>query len=398
MEKKNLPWWGVLACAGTYFGLTVNAAFMSGGMAYSYFAKFGWCAIFFPILSMALIVFMIWQATNAAANRGCRSARQWADWAFHPYEKIFGPIFDVITLFGYCLSCATGIAGMGQLLNEWLGFSYTAVCIVYTIFIVLIAVTNASVVSKFGGIVSLLLVVCMLFVYPAIISQNSAALTNYVSNRVMFDDNTIGGALWQSLVLFGFQGMSIGGMMALRRSGGFSTRRDAKWIMIIGGSVTTVFLVLSVLAVLNTLPESASGMPLFTAINAMNSPRLLTMYRLSMLLALATSNGPGLYGMAGRWAMALKKPLNHRLRMLICAIVIIAISYGISTFGLTAIIAKGWAYMGTIGIFLYGIPVFTSGLIRTIRDNKRPESEMGDLFEPQAPPESEPTDAKAAEL
>ena len=37
---------------------------------------------------------------NAGANRGCRSARQWADWISHPFDKIYGPIFDVVTLAG----------------------------------------------------------------------------------------------------------------------------------------------------------------------------------------------------------------------------------------------------------------------------------------------------------
>lgn len=384
MEKKGLSPWGILACALTYFGMTVNAAFISGGTAYSYYASYGWCGVFFPLLTMALVVFMIWQAMNAAANRGCRSARQWADWAFHPYEKFFGPIFDVVTLLGFCLSLATGISGMGTLLNEWLGLNYAAVCVLYTAVVVLIALTNAGIVSKVSGVVSALLVVCMLVIYPQIILHNADTLAGYVAGQVMFGDHTLGGALWRSLVLFGFQGMSIGGMMALRRSGGFSTRRDAKWIMIIGGTITTFFLLLTVLVVLGSLPGSASSMPILTAIGLAGKPALLTIYQVGMLLALATSNGPGLYGMAGRWAMAFKRPVNEKLRILISSIVIVTIAYFISTFGLTAIISKGWAYMGTIGIFLYGIPVFTSGLVKTIRDNRRPESEMEDLFKPKS--------------
>ena len=92
-----------------------------------------------------------------------------------------------------------------------------------------------------------------------------------------------------------YQCMSIGSMMALRRDGGYSTRRDAKRIMIIGGLITTIFLVMTVLVVLSSLPECVSDVPILTAIEQIDSPALLTMYRVCMFLALVSTNGPGLY-------------------------------------------------------------------------------------------------------
>lgn len=379
-QRKDLSWPMVLACAGTFFGVMVNAAFISGNLAYSYFAKFGWVGVLLPILSMALLTYTMWQAMNAGANRGCRSARQWADWISHPFDKIYGPIFDVVTLAGFCLSAASGIAAMGALLQEWFGFNYNVVCCVYAVVIVLIALTNAGIVSRFGGIVCVLLLASMLFVYPQVIAHNSDTLVHYVSNRVMFEDYTFGDALWRALVWFGYQCMSIGSMMALRRDGGYSTRRDAKRIMIIGGLITTVFLILTVLVVLSSLPECVSDVPALTAIEQINSPALLTMYRVCMFLALVSTNGPGLYAMGGRWAMSVKYPKNDKLRMAVCCIVILLISLFISRFGLTAIISKGWAYVGAIGVFVYGIPIFTVGVIKTRRDNKIPEEELTDEF------------------
>lgn len=379
-QRKDLSWPMVLACAGTFFGVMVNAAFISGNLAYSYFAKFGWVGVLLPILSMALLTYTIWQAMNAGANRGCRSARQWADWISHPFDKIYGPIFDVVTLAGFCLSAASGIAAMGALLEEWFGFNYTVVCSVYAVVIVLIALTNAGIVSRFGGIVCVLLLASMLFVYPQVIAHHSDTLMYYVSNRVMFEDYTFGDALWRSLVWFGYQCMSIGSMMALRRDGGYSTRRDAKRIMIIGGLITTIFLVMTVLVVLSSLPECVSDVPILTAIEQINNPTLLTMYRVCMFLALVSTNGPGLYAMGGRWAMSFKKPTNDKLRMAMCCIVILLISFALSTFGLTAIVSKGWSYVGAIGVFVYGIPIFTVGVIKTRRDNKIPEEELTDEF------------------
>ena len=99
-----------------------------------------------------------------------------------------------------------------------------------------------------------------------------------------------------------------------------------------------------------------------------------------MFLALVSTNGPGLYAMGGRWAMSFKKPTNDKLRMAMCCIVILLISLALSTFGLTAIVSKGWSYVGAIGVFVYGIPIFTVGVIKTRRDNKIPEEELTDEF------------------
>lgn len=371
--KKNLPWISCLACSGTFVGIIINAAFISGNLAFSYFAKFGWVGIFMPILSMALITFGFWEAMNAAANNKLLSARHWADWISRPFDKIYGTAFDVVTLVGCCLSIASGIAAMGTLLSEWFGFNYTAVCAIYAAVVIMIALTNAGIISKFGGVICVLLIICMLFVYPQVISHNSATLGNYITNHVMFEDYTLGDAIWRAIVWFGFCCVNFGGMMALRRDGGYSTRRDAKRIIFVGAAVVTVLLIMTVLVVLGSLPECQSSVPVLTAIGLINNPALLTMYRICMFLALLSTNGPGLYALGGRWAMALPRPQSHKLRMFICCLAIILASLAISSFGLTAIISKGWTYVGTIGVFLYGIPIFTIGIVRTRRENKIPE-------------------------
>lgn len=372
-KKKYLSWINIFALAGTFFGIIVNAAFVTGGLAYSYFAKYGWCCLFLPIVSFVLMVFTYWTAMNAAVNHNCRSGREWADWLYAPYNKILGPIYDFVTVSGYCMALATGIAGMATLLSGWWGWNYTATCIIYGIIIIVIAMGNSKTISKLGGIMCAIIAVCMLFIYPQIISANSQTLSAYVGGRVMFEDFTIWDALWRSAVWYGFQCISIGPMVALHRDGGYSTRKDARRIIIAGGIISAFFLILNCLVVLSTLPESATAAPILTAMEMLDKPLLFTVYRICMLFALISSNGPGLYGMGGRWALQLKKPESFKARMLISSLCLMALSLFLSTFGLMTLISKGWAYMGTVGILVYGIPSFTIGLKKSLADNKNPK-------------------------
>lgn len=167
--------------------------------------------------------------------------------------------------------------------------------------------------------------------------------------------------------------MSIGPMVALHRDNGYNTRADARRTILLGGAMTVFFLILTCLVVLGTLPESASSVPILTAIQMMNNPRLILIYRVCLLFALVSSNGPGLYAMAGRWALQFKKPADFKVRVFVCSLGLMGLSMALSTFGLMNLIAKGWAYMGTIGIFVYGLPSFTAGLIKSRKDNKKPE-------------------------
>lgn len=191
MEKpKNLPWIQIFALAGTFFGVLVNAAFATGGLAYSYFAKYGWTAIFFPLLSMALIVFTFWTVMNAAVNHGCRTGREWADWLYAPFHKVLGPIYDIVTVACYCMALGTGIAGVATLISDWWNVDYIICCVVYGVVIILIALGNSKTVSKVSGVMSVIIIVCMLYIYPQVIHANIETLGNYIGNRVMFDNYT----------------------------------------------------------------------------------------------------------------------------------------------------------------------------------------------------------------
>lgn len=368
-NKKNIGWAGVFGVASVWFGTHVGSGFATGTQGLTFFAQYGWTALIMPALSMLIVVGIHYIGMNAAIYNNCTVGRQWANWLFHPYDRVFGKVFECIAFLTGVLAVAACLAGAGTLLNGILGLPYMLGVILVGAVLVVVAMYGYKVISAVSGVLAILMIVFLLIIFGMGMSHNAENLGTILSNRVMFDGQSVGGAFFKMIMYACFQATTVSSMVAV--NGSYRTSWDIKRYAIIGFIMNAVMLTLSCLTVLSGMPATANELPILTVCKSLETPWLTLVYQVILLLAFLSTGVTVTFGLTKRYAMLLPKKIDEKKRKLGCAIAFIIVNILVAQLGLLPIINKGYTYMGFISMVMYVIPSFTVGVWKLRRDKLR---------------------------
>lgn len=368
-NKKNIGWAGVFGVASVWFGTHVGSGFATGTQGLTFFAQYGWTALIMPALSMLIVVGIHYIGMNAAIYNNCTVGRQWANWLFHPYDRVFGKVFECIAFLTGVLAVAACLAGAGTLLNGMLGLPYMLGVILVGAVLVVVAMYGYKVISAVSGVLAILMIVFLLIIFGMGMSHNAENLGTILSNRVMFDGQSVGGAFFKMIMYACFQATTVSSMVAV--NGSYRTSWDIKRYAIIGFIMNAVMLTLSCLTVLSGMPATANELPILTVCKSLETPWLTLVYQVILLLAFLSTGVTVTFGLTKRYAMLLPKKIDEKKRKLGCAIAFIIVNILVAQLGLLPIINKGYTYMGFISMVMYVIPSFTVGVWKLRRDKLR---------------------------
>lgn len=380
-NEKHTSWLGIFGVASVWFGTHVGSGFATGTQGLSFFAQYGWTALFMPALSMLIVVAIHYIGMHAAIYNNLNVGRHWANWMWSPYEKIFGNIFEVISFLCGVLAVAACLAGSGTLLQGLFGLPYMVGVVLISAILIVVAMYGFQVVNSVSGILSVVMIVFLLIVFGLGMSHNSENLGNILSNRVIFEGQSFGSAFFKMLMYACFQATTVSSLVAI--NGSYKTSWDIKRYAVLGFLMNTVMLTLSCLTVLSGMPETANELPILTICRGLNISWLTLVYQIILFLAFLSTGVTITFGLTKRYALFLKKPESMQTRKLICAIAFILINILVSQLGLLPIINRGYTYMGFISLVLYVIPSFTIGIYKVRRDRKRVQTEAAAGQPPQ---------------
>lgn len=372
-NKKDISWVAVFGVASVWFGTHVGSGFATGTQALTFFSQYGWTALFMPLISVIIIAAVHYIGMHAAIYNNLTVGRHWANWLFHPYEGILGWVFEGISFLCGVLAVAACLAGCGSLLQSTFGLPYMAGVLFISVILVLVAMFGYQVVTSVSGFLSIAMIVALLIIFGLGISNNSENLSTILSNRVIFEGQSFGGAAFKMFMYACFQATTVSSLVAI--NGSYHTSRDIKRYVVIGVIMNAVMLTLSCLTVLAGMPETVNELPILTVCGGLGIKWIGVVYRLVLFLAFLSTGVTITYGLTKRYALFIKKPLSDMTKKLICSVVFIIINILISQLGLLTIINKGYTYMGFVSLFLYVIPSFTVGIYKIRRDRKRVEGE-----------------------
>lgn len=371
-NKKHIGWVGVFGIASVWFGTHVGSGFATGTQGLSFFAQYGWTALIFPAISMLIVVAVHYIGMHAAIYNDLTVGRHWANWMWHPYEKIFGKIFEVISFLCGLLAVAACLAGAGTLLQGMFGMPYMLGVLLIAAILIVVAMYGYQVINAVSGVLAVLMIVFLLIIFGLGMSHNADNLSNILSNRVMFEGQSYGGALFKMIMYACFQATTVSSLVAI--NGSYHTSWDIKRYAVLGFIMNAVMLTLSCLTVLSGMPETNNELPILTVCTEIGFPWLTLIYQIILFLAFLSTGVTITFGLTKRYALLFKKPENMMVRKLMVAIVFIIINILVAQLGLLPIINKGYTYMGFISLVLYVIPSFTIGIYKMRRDRKRIES------------------------
>lgn len=381
-EKKSGSWAVAFSVASVWFGTHVGSGFATGTQGLSFFAQYGWTALLFPTLSMLVVVAVHYIGMHGAIYNGLTVNRQWANWLYHPYEKVFGVCYDVVAQLCGLLAVAACLAGCGTLCQKMFGLPYMVGVLIFAAVLVLTALFGFQLITRVSSGLTILLVACLLIVLVLGISHNSANLSNILSERVIFEGQTTSGAISKMIMYACFQASTVGAMVSV--NGSYKTSGDIKRYAVIGFILNTVMLTLSCLTVLSGMPEANNALPILTVCQSLNMPWVTVIYQIVLMLAYLSTGVTITYGNTKRFSLLVSRLRKTSIENVDAlptktkapiAVIYIVVNIIVAQVGLLPLINKGYSYMGIISLFFYVIPSFTIGVYKMRRDRKRCEAE-----------------------
>ena len=107
--------------ASAWFGTHCGSGFATGAQGVAFFVMYGAPTPFMTILSaaiMAIFAYYLWEFARVFQTYDYRS---FYDKLFHPYDKVFATIYEVLFLSLMTMGMGSVFAGGGQLISNIMG-------------------------------------------------------------------------------------------------------------------------------------------------------------------------------------------------------------------------------------------------------------------------------------
>ncbi len=295
-------------------------------------------------------------------------------------QRIVTIFFDLFALFTFVMNGGACIALTAELLNvafklpAWIGG------ILASVLFIILAVRGVGFLRKFNGAMTIGILACLIIILFAVIGIRGDLLAERFGNFSIGTDwagETVG-QVYKGLLMFCVGSSFSWGLVLNSFAKPVITKKDAYMSALFIGIMTGSLFILTGAIVLPFLPEYMKiGAPILQICTNYLTPFIVVLYWVIILFSVTSSAAPMAYNLANRYMGSWKsESVKPGTKLIILLIIMFAISYFISSFGLMAIISKGFQIMGMIGIPACGIPLIIS--IFRIRKKDRLEKEVAE--------------------
>ena len=361
---SNKTQWGAWAVAFVWFTTHFGGGFASGRQLIDFYVKFGWYAVFMPFLSVGIITLVLYCAWDFAVREKVYDYRSWSVAYYKPLgalEPFFSLAIEVMYLIILMVATAVAFATGGSLLTKLFpNLSYNTVTVGIAILIFALTIWGAETVRKAATLMAIMIISGMLVVYMSNLAANHSKLTAVVS-ALPSANGGFWEALWQSVKYAGLQCSLIGAYTAVADS--MNTKADVKKAALVGFIVNAGIMALAATGVLTHYPDILTeATPITYITEHSGSSGGVSVAIVSMIILLAlVSTGVGLiYGGAKRisnWWVKRTGATSSRMTDVVSSAIYVTLSWCIASFGLIALISKGYAWVGTLSTPLVVIPI-----------------------------------------
>lgn len=350
-----------------WFATHCGAGFATGNQEVNFFVKFGWCAIFLPIIAMLLLGWAHRNALVIAKDNNAHDYKSFTNALFHPYEKFMGPIVELLFLAFLGTGVCTSIAGAASLLKTW-GIPYAVGLIIVGLVLLALTAFGSSLVVKALNFKAYFIIVSLGIVTIMGIKAGLPNMSHLVATKATFG-NGFGTALWKMVVYAGFQSVTIFALVAMSDS--IKTTKECNHFFISGVLTNGVFLLAVVIMLLGYSPEVLSEtLPVYSVTTGLGISWLKILYSAVLFIALIGTGVAVVFAAVARfenlkaWDNASSAFQDMRVRRGLISLITIVICACISVVGLTNIVVKGYGTLGYFAIPLLLIPEIVIGSVK----------------------------------
>ncbi len=366
--KKEVSMGTIFGVVAVWFGAHAGGGFASGNQNMNFFVQYGWPTVFTPILAMVVLA-LVYRIIIIMCNQyGVSNYNDWSHKLYAPFDKVLSPVYGICNLGAGLLATSASVAGAASVLNEAFGLPYMACVVVIAILTILLSMFGAGLIAKASSAFVMVIMASVIVISIVGLSRSGANIMADIAAG--YAPKGVGAAVWKSLTYSSFQIFSLLGTFGVAMQ--LKTEKACNKAAIIGFIVNAAMLELNALVCL-AYREMVTGntLPIFTIAKSFNIPALTILYTLGLFCAFLSTAVSVVFGTIARFGKYSDKfNMNKNVWNAIVGAIIVAISMFAASFGLTAIVAVGYGYLGIIGIFLVAIPVLVVGT-KKISDNKK---------------------------
>ena len=356
----------MLSVASVLFGWHAGGGFATGNQANQFFVISGWWGPASAVLAILLLTLTVRQAMTMYNLHGLSNYKELFHVLYHPFDKlelVFEVYFFIMTL----MATSASIAGAGTLFQDVMHIPYGVAILFAGLILLLLTIFGADLVRKVSTVMSLLILICALTIFVVGIANRPMEIMAVFEEGPQLSQ--LPGALLRSFQYAGFQSASIPTMVVCGTV--LLNQKECGKSMWISFAMNALALCLAVFMLTGWQSyysgvEGGTVIPTLTVCKALNIGALAWAYYICLLLCFLSTGVTSVFGFTERFekTKVFSGIRQENLRRGVVALLIMAVSMGISLVGLSSIVKYGYGYCGYIGIAIIVVPFLTVGVYK----------------------------------
>lgn len=362
MAKSGTKLAAAFGISFVWFTTQFGGGFASGAQLKAYFIQYGIYSLITCIGAQAIAAFYNTYIAYYCKKHGTHDYRSFNNKFYGKYAPIFSNLFEVVYIFVLLIVPAVAFATGGSTLAKLTGLPYLLCTSLIGVFIFVVAIYGTAIVRKVATLLSVLIVAGLLVVFiPNIYAQWSAiieTMTQMTATKL-----PLWPAVWAMIVYAAFQ-IAASPAIFSQHSQALEKPSDATFTFTVGFFVNTIMVFIStlgLLAIVSTPEYAESPLPVLVLIEkGVGASYLLPLLSVLIILGSVSTAVNMVSAGTSRICNVLDKNFNPdgkpTLKVAVSTLVLCLLGFGVAQFGLIALVAKGYGFLGYLTFPVIIIP------------------------------------------
>lgn len=363
-SKKGFA--AALGLASTWFGLHCGGGFATGAQGVLYFTQYGAWELVTTLIAaalMAVYAYVLWDYARVSGNFTYRSVYESI---YHPYDKIFANLHEIMYLIILVMAMGGVFSGAAEVFTHAFGTPYIVGAIVISVIVFTLTIFGSEFLFKFSSTLSVILISILVILSIAGIANSPDKIKDIITNW-----DTGGATFWDALkpaiIYASFQATVLVGTVSV--AGEVDNSKDMRTAGLLGFVLNFAMMIFMSTMLLGYYPEVIGReVPVLYVLDQIGSPILRIGYYMALYIACITTGITLVYSLVARFERYGANIIPEiEVRRRVISIAIIFICFLISLVGLLAIIGKGYSLVGYIALPVVYIPTLIIAPIKKRR-------------------------------
>ncbi len=347
--------------SAVWFGALVGPSMVSGAYSAVYFAPYGAWGIVLSYLSMIGICLVVGLSANIVRSNHTYEYAHFARVIYGRLSPVLLPILDLFMILAMVVGGSAVLSMAGTFFGDLLGVPVIFGAVIMAVMGILLDLWGAHLVRLSSAVMTPILIVGFVLLTGTGIFSRMDHLWAALSDWSIADKNLGSGLVGAILLGFSNLGMATSLCSVEQR---VTKRSECTWIAVCSLILNGTAFALETLFLLPYCPKALTAQVPATYIIenfiAVEHPWIHSTYLLVMFFALLSSSAPQLHAVSSRvlkFFPDAKDIRQGKRRNLTIGIIYMVCCVAISSFGLFAIVSKGYSMLAKLGIPLIALPV-----------------------------------------